>query len=102
MRFARHWTRSPRKTSFCEIIGGAGSGTFAIEAASGVYNELQVGSHVFMDTEYARIRAADCTRCAEFGHGLFVLVSVMSVAAAGRGMLDSGRQSYKPRRGPPW
>src|SRR5262245_35414415 len=35
----------------CEIIGGAGTGTFAIEAASGVYNELQVGSYVFMDTE---------------------------------------------------
>jgi 3-hydroxy-D-aspartate aldolase len=56
----------------CEIIGG---GTFAIEAASGVYNELQVGSYVFMDTEYARIRAADGARYTEF-------VSVMSVPAA--------------------
>jgi D-serine deaminase-like pyridoxal phosphate-dependent protein len=59
----------------CEIIGGAGTGTFAIEAASGVYNELQVGSYVFMDTEYARIRAADGARYTEF-------VSVMSVPAA--------------------
>src|SRR4029434_1455427 len=31
----------------CEIIGGAGTGPFAMEAASGVYNELQVGSYVF-------------------------------------------------------
>src|ERR1700751_5830512 len=52
----------------CEIIGGAGTGTFAIEAASGVYNELQVGSYVFMDTEYARIRGSDGGRYAEFEH----------------------------------
>src|SRR2546421_7104158 len=32
----------------CEIIAGAGTGTFAMEATSGVYNELQVGSYIFM------------------------------------------------------
>src|SRR5258708_33663197 len=39
----------------CEIVAGAGTGTFAMETESGVYNELQVGSCVFMDTEYTRI-----------------------------------------------
>src|SRR5947209_14934643 len=102
MRFARHWTRSPRKTSFCEIIGGAGTGTFAIVAAIGVYNELQVGSYVFMDTEYARIRAADGARYAEFEHSLFVLASVMSVPAADRAIVDAGLKSYSAERGPPW
>src|SRR5262249_14745026 len=43
------------------------------EAASGVYNELQVGSYVFMDTEYARIRGGDGRPYAEFEHSLFVL-----------------------------
>jgi 3-hydroxy-D-aspartate aldolase len=38
----------------CPIVGGAGTGTFALEAASGVYTELQVGSYVFMDADYAR------------------------------------------------
>jgi 3-hydroxy-D-aspartate aldolase len=28
----------------CAIVGGAGTGTFALEAATGVFNELQVGS----------------------------------------------------------
>src|SRR5262249_60295737 len=56
----------------CEIIGGAGTGTFAIEAASGAYNELQVGSYVFMGTEYARIRGRDGRPYAEFERSLVV------------------------------
>src|SRR5438034_4112746 len=36
----------------CDIISGAGTGTYAFEGTSGVWNELQVGSYVFMDVEY--------------------------------------------------
>src|SRR5258707_8805296 len=86
----------------CEIIGGAGTGTFAIEAASGVYNELQVGSYVFMDTEYARIHGDDGRPYAEFEHSLFVLASVISVATADRAIVDAGLKSYSAERGPPW
>ena len=86
----------------CEIIGGAGTGTFAIEAASGVYNELQVGSYVFMDTEYARIRGGDDRPYAEFEHSLFVLASVISVPTADRAIVDAGLKSYSAERGPPW
>jgi D-serine deaminase-like pyridoxal phosphate-dependent protein len=86
----------------CETISGAGTGTFAIEAASGVYNELQVGSYVFMDTEYASIRGRDGGRYAEFEHSLFVLGSVMSVPAADRAIVDAGLKSYSAERGPPW
>jgi 3-hydroxy-D-aspartate aldolase len=86
----------------CEIIGGAGTGTFAIEAASGVYNELQVGSYVFMDTEYARIRGGDGRPYAEFEHSLFVLASVISVPTADRVIVDAGLKSYSAERGPPW
>jgi D-serine deaminase-like pyridoxal phosphate-dependent protein len=86
----------------CDIIGGAGTGTFAIEAASGVYNELQVGSYVFMDTEYARIRGGDDRPYAEFEHSLFVLASVISVPAADRAIVDAGLKSYSAERGPPW
>jgi D-serine deaminase-like pyridoxal phosphate-dependent protein len=86
----------------CEIIGGAGTGTFALEAASGVYNELQVGSYVFMDTEYARIGGRDGGRYTEFEHSLFVLASVISVPAADRAIVDAGLKSYSAERGPPW
>jgi 3-hydroxy-D-aspartate aldolase len=86
----------------CEIIGGAGTGTFAIEAASGVYNELQVGSYVFMDTDYARIGGKTGGRYAEFEHSLFVLATVMSVPAADRAIVDAGLKSYSAEKGPPW
>lgn len=33
----------------CEIVGGAGTGSYYFEGASGIYNELQCGSHIFMD-----------------------------------------------------
>jgi 3-hydroxy-D-aspartate aldolase len=86
----------------CEIVSGAGTGTFAIEAASGVYNELQVGSYVFMDTEYASIRGRDGGRYAEFEHSLFVLASVISVPTTERAIVDAGLKSYSAERGPPW
>ena len=37
----------------CGIVSGAGTGTFELEAASGVYTELQAGSYCFMDGDYA-------------------------------------------------
>jgi 3-hydroxy-D-aspartate aldolase len=86
----------------CEIVAGAGTGTFAIEAASGVYNELQVGSYVFMDTEYARIGNKNGGRYTEFEHSLFVLASVISVPAADRAIVDAGLKSYSTEKGPPW
>ncbi len=56
----------------CEIVTGAGTGTFVFEAESGVYNELQVGSYVFMDTDYARIGNKDGGLYTAFEHSLFV------------------------------
>ena len=32
---------------------GAGSGSFVLEADSGLWGELQAGSYVFMDRDYA-------------------------------------------------
>jgi 3-hydroxy-D-aspartate aldolase len=86
----------------CEIIGGAGTGTFAIEAASGVYTELQVGSYVFMDTEYARIGGKAGGLYTEFEHSLFVLASVISSQVPERAIVDAGLKSLSGERGPPW
>ncbi|MGA2128593.1 MAG: DSD1 family PLP-dependent enzyme [Xanthobacteraceae bacterium] len=86
----------------CEIVGGAGTGTFAIEAASGVYTELQVGSYVFMDTEYARIGGKAGGRYTEFEHSLFVLAGVISTPAADRAIVDAGLKSLSGERGAPW
>ena len=74
----------------CASVSGAGTGTFRLEAASGVYNELQVGSYVFMDTDYARIGGEDGGPYREFEHSLFVLC---------RGDERSGARPRHPRRG---
>ena len=77
----------------CGIIGGAGTGTAPLEAASGVYNELQAGSYAFMDAAYGGIEDADGQSSTAFRHALFLLTSVMSVAAEGRAICDAGLKS---------
>jgi D-serine deaminase-like pyridoxal phosphate-dependent protein len=86
----------------CEIASGAGTATFAFAAESGVYNELQVGSYVFMDTDYAKIGSEDGGPYNAFEHNLFVLASVISTPAANRAVVDAGLKSYSGERGPPW
>ena len=36
-----------------DLVTGAGTGSMVCEAASGVYGELQAGSFLFMDADYA-------------------------------------------------
>jgi D-serine deaminase-like pyridoxal phosphate-dependent protein len=36
----------------CPVITGAGTGTYPLEAATGVYTEVQPGSYVLMDADY--------------------------------------------------
>lgn len=81
------------------IVGGAGTGTFRHEAASGVFTELQPGSYIFMDGDYAaNRRAADDP---QFRHSLFVLATVMSVPAADRAVLDAGLKAVAVDSGLP-
>ncbi len=77
----------------CEVVAGAGTGTWALEAESGVYNELQAGSYVFMDADYARNRNADGGRFDEFEHSLFVFATVMSMPEPTRAVVDAGLKS---------
>ncbi len=71
----------------CAIVGGAGTGTFHHEAASGVYNEMQAGSYIFMDADYARNQPRP-----EFQQSLFVLSTVMSAARDGVAVVDCGHK----------
>ncbi|MDX1529070.1 MAG: DSD1 family PLP-dependent enzyme [Gammaproteobacteria bacterium] len=77
----------------CEVVAGAGTGTWALEGGSGVYNELQAGSYVFMDADYARNRDADGGPFDEFEHSLFVYATVMSLPEATRAVVDAGLKS---------
>lgn len=85
----------------CPIVGGAGTGTFQIEAASGVYNEMQAGSYVFMDADYARNLDEAGAPVSTFRHALFVLGTVMSAVRPGLAVVDAGHKAVAVDSGLP-
>ena len=85
----------------CPIVGGAGTGTFQMEAASGIYTEMQAGSYVFMDADYARNLDENGQPVSTFRHALFVLASVMSAPHPGLAVLDAGHKAVSIDSGMP-
>ena len=81
----------------CELVSGAGTGTYRFEAASGVYNEVQAGSYPFMDADYKRVQGFP----SEFENALFVLATVMSRAAPERAAVDAGLKALAVDSGMP-
>lgn len=84
----------------CEKVTGAGTGTFQFEAASQVWNEIQVGSYIFMDADYAKNDWPDSGAPA-FEHSLFVWTSVMSLPHEGRAIVDAGLKASSIDSGMP-
>ncbi len=75
----------------CPLVTGAGTGSFTFEAASGIYGELQPGSYVFMDRDYAANELpADAPR---FEHALFIKSQVISRGLA-HAVVDAGHKSH--------
>jgi 3-hydroxy-D-aspartate aldolase len=81
----------------CDIVSGAGTGSYRWEAASGIYNEVQAGSYCFMDVEYGLVEGFP----REFRQSLFVLATVMSRAAADRAVVDAGLKALSVDKGMP-
>ena len=75
----------------CPLVTGAGTGTFAFEAASGVYGELQAGSYLFMDRDYADNE--DTPNAPRFEHALFVKSQVMSRGTS-HAVVDAGHKAH--------
>ena len=73
------------------LVTGAGTGTFALETASGVWGELRAGSYLFMDADYAA-NAHDPAQPG-FEHALFIKSQVISVQAA-HAVCDAGHKSH--------
>jgi 3-hydroxy-D-aspartate aldolase len=84
-----------------EIVTGAGTGTYLLEAASRVYNEIQPGSYVFMDADYGRNLGPNGSRALEFDQSLFILAIVMSHATATRAVVDVGLKAHSVDSGMP-
>ncbi len=85
----------------CGIVGGAGTGTFPFEAASGVYNELQAGSYIFMDADYGYNLNASGNPIDDFENSLFVYATVMSRTTGDRAILDAGLKALSVDSGLP-
>jgi len=85
----------------CPIVGGGGTGSFMLEAKSGVFTEIQAGSYAFMDADYARNLDEAGNPVATFRHSLFVLATVMSASRPGVAVLDAGHKAVAVDSGLP-
>ncbi|MDB5810322.1 MAG: D-3-hydroxyaspartate aldolase [Betaproteobacteria bacterium] len=84
----------------CEYVTGAGTGSYMFEAASSVYHELQAGSYIFMDADYAKNEWTE-SGIPQFEHSLFVWTTVMSAPAADRVVVDAGLKASSIDSGMP-
>ena len=73
------------------LVTGAGTGSFALEAASGLYGELQPGSFLFMDADYAQNERDPAQPL--FEQALFVKTQVISLQAS-HAVCDAGHKSH--------
>ncbi|MDE2006056.1 MAG: DSD1 family PLP-dependent enzyme [Rhodospirillales bacterium] len=85
----------------CPIVGGGGTGSFMLEAHSGVYTEIQAGSYIFMDADYGRNFNEQGGNVAPFSQSLFVLAQVMSAPRHGIAVLDAGHKAVAVDSGLP-
>ncbi|MEO8145527.1 MAG: DSD1 family PLP-dependent enzyme [Betaproteobacteria bacterium] len=83
----------------CPIVTGAGTGTFMLEVEIGVWDEIQPGSYVFMDWDYARNEWAP--PMPRFEHSLFVLATVMSRPGPALAIVDAGLKASSMDSGMP-
>ena len=85
----------------CPIVGGGGTGTFEFEAGSGVFNEIQAGSYVFMDADYGRNLDEAGAPVSTFEQSLFVLGTVMSRPRPEVAVVDVGLKAVAVDSGLP-
>ena len=74
-----------------DLITGAGTGSMVCEAASGVYGELQAGSFLFMDADYAQNEPDPAQP--RFEHALFVKTQVIS-SSLRHAVCDAGHKAH--------
>jgi D-serine deaminase-like pyridoxal phosphate-dependent protein len=81
-----------------ELVTGAGTGSMVCEAASGIFGELQAGSFLFMDADYAANERDPAQP--QFEQALFVKSQVMSRSAQ-HAVCDAGHKSHAIESGMP-
>jgi D-serine deaminase-like pyridoxal phosphate-dependent protein len=74
------------------LVTGGGTGTFSVDAAIRLLNEVQPGSYIFMDNEYRNALGNDVDGV--FEHSLFVQAQVISVNAEQWVTVDAGLKAF--------
>ncbi|KAG3115703.1 hypothetical protein PI124_g5789 [Phytophthora idaei] len=88
----------------CDVVTGGGTGTYLLEAASGDFTEVQPGSYLFNDADYARNLGEDGEFVKDWEQSLYVLTTVMSKnvsAAVPRVVVDAGTKAVSLDSGSP-
>jgi D-serine deaminase-like pyridoxal phosphate-dependent protein len=81
----------------CPLVTGGSTGTYRIDAAVEGVTELQPGSFVFMDQEYAGIGGPDAAEYRDFRHALTVVTTVVS-RPPGLAIVDGGYKAFATDR----
>ena len=82
-----------------EVRSGGGTGSWRWDAESGVLNELQAGSYLFMDSHYRSIGGEDSDIYDDFQPSLFVLTTVVSAPGPGHVVMDAGHKALSSDSG---
>lgn len=78
----------------CPLVTGGSTGTYNIDSDVDGVNELQPGSFVFMDIDYARIGGPDGPVYRDFQYSLAVLTTVVSKPSATEVVVDGGLKAF--------
>ena len=83
----------------CDIVTGAGTGSYKMEVEGGVHNELQPGSYCFMDVDYSKNERG----YEVFENALYIHTMVISkaVSHSTRAVVDAGMKALSLDSGPP-
>ncbi len=76
------------------LFTGGGTGTFDVDASITGITDIQAGSYVFMDEEYAAVGQGNRSRFDYFEVALFVLVTAISQPRTGAVTVDGGYKSF--------
>lgn len=84
-----------------DIVTGGGTGTHRIDATLNLFTELQVGSYVFMDSQYLACDLTGNASGSPFETALMIDTRVVSTNAAGMVTVDGGFKAFSTDADPP-
>ena len=80
-------------------ITGAGTGSVMLEGSSTIFNEVQAGSYIFMDRDYAANQRDG--HDLPFEHALFIKTAILSHPTPSRAVVDAGLKASSVDSGMP-